>query len=216
MHIVYWTVQLLLGVTAIQSGCEVGIMYYTKVNGKYLGVRNTLVFSFFVRRFCFVVQSVYQLLVDGSNDSLSQLISYLSTTTNKYTGAGQYSPDTGTWPENEDTWWTGQILGTVAGTFVIFYFLCVLTTTPQTVMLFPRPFLLHFIILTFPLFTSPPFSNHTIYAGFLIFALFSEGIMNICAKISNPMAQTDIAFSEKVYCKYCCVRCAAVVYCLLY
>jgi len=26
--------------------------------------------------------------------------------------------------------------------------------------------------------------------------------MNICAKISNPMAQTDIAFSEKVYGEY--------------
>lgn len=35
--------------------------------------------------------------------------------------------------------------------------------------------------------------------GSLIFALFCEGIMNICAKISNPMALTDIAFSERAY-----------------
>ena len=39
-------------------------------------------------------------------------------------------------------------------------------------------------------------------AAFMIFALFSEGIMNICAKLSNPMNLSDIAFSEKVYGKY--------------
>lgn len=38
VHIVYWTVQLLLGITAIQSGCEIGIKYYTKVNGTFLCV----------------------------------------------------------------------------------------------------------------------------------------------------------------------------------
>jgi hypothetical protein len=64
-------------------------------------------------------------------------------------GNGQYSPDTGSWPQHPTQWWTGQIFVNVA--------------------------------------------------GFAIFALFCEGIMNICAKISNPMNLSDIAFSEKVY-----------------
>ena len=34
VHIVYWTVQLLLGITAIQTGCNIGVDWYAKVNGK--------------------------------------------------------------------------------------------------------------------------------------------------------------------------------------
>jgi hypothetical protein len=70
-------------------------------------------------------------------------------------GNGQYSPDTGSWPQHPTQWWTGQIFVNVA--------------------------------------------------GFAIFALFCEGIMNICAKISNPMNLSDIAFSEKVYGASSCV-----------
>ena len=35
--------------------------------------------------------------------------------------------------------------------------------------------------------------------GFGIFALFVEGIMNICAKLSNPLSHSDVAFSDKVF-----------------
>eukprot|EP01032_Pedospumella_encystans_P008138 gene8138-9693_t len=107
VHLVYWTVQCLLGITAIQQGCDAGVKYYSKINGD-----------------------------------------------------GQYSPDTGTWPEHPNTWYMGQILANLAGS--------------------------------------------------LIFALFCEGIMNICAKISNPMALTDIAFSERAYASFMYNNCKAL------
>jgi hypothetical protein len=79
----------------------------------------------------------------------------------KQNGNGEYSPDTGTWPENQSIWWSGQIMEGLA--------------------------------------------------GFTIFALFTEGIMNICAKLSNPLAHTDVSFSETVYGKnevhFCPVNC---------
>jgi hypothetical protein len=78
-------------------------------------------------------------------------------------GNGQYSPDTGVWPKNQDQWWSGQILVNIA--------------------------------------------------GFTIFALFCEGIMNICAKISNPLDLSDIAFSEKVYGKTLCVCASGGTFC---
>jgi hypothetical protein len=34
VHLVYWTVQLLLAITAIQYGCDIGVDWYTKQNGE--------------------------------------------------------------------------------------------------------------------------------------------------------------------------------------
>ena len=36
-------------------------------------------------------------------------------------------------------------------------------------------------------------------AGFTIYALFIEGIMNVCAKLENPLSHADISFSDKVF-----------------
>jgi hypothetical protein len=36
VHLVYWTVQLLLAITAIQYGCDIGVEWYSKANGKGL------------------------------------------------------------------------------------------------------------------------------------------------------------------------------------
>ena len=36
VHLVYWTVQCLLGITAIQQGCDAGVKYYSKINGTFL------------------------------------------------------------------------------------------------------------------------------------------------------------------------------------
>jgi hypothetical protein len=36
VHLVYWTVQLLLAITAIQYGCDIGVEWYSKANGECL------------------------------------------------------------------------------------------------------------------------------------------------------------------------------------
>jgi hypothetical protein len=41
VHLVYWTVQLLLAITAIQYGCDIGVEWYSKANGALLAVSVT-------------------------------------------------------------------------------------------------------------------------------------------------------------------------------
>ena len=47
VHIVYWTVQLLLAITAVQYGCDIGVEWYSKVNGKITFLLFFLIFYLF-------------------------------------------------------------------------------------------------------------------------------------------------------------------------
>jgi hypothetical protein len=46
-----------------------------------------------------------------------------------------------------------------------------------------------------------------ITASNIVFALFCEGMLNICDKLSNPMSKDDTSFSESVFGKPCLSFC---------
>lgn len=109
VHVVYWTIQILLAALSIETGVRLATDVYTKKNGN-----------------------------------------------------GAYSPadDTVLWPQNEDVWY--------ANTFL------------------------------------------QITASNIVFALFCEGLLKICDKLSNPMSKDDTSFSERVFDAFLFNNCRAM------
>lgn len=98
VHILYWTIQILLSSLAIETGVNLATYYYFSKNGM-----------------------------------------------------GQYSPpgDDQTWPNNPNVWYLNTFLQVTA-------------------------------------------SN-------VIYALFIEGLLNVCDKLSNPLSQHETSFSERLF-----------------
>lgn len=98
VHVVYWTIQILLMCLSVETGVRLATFEYTKTNGD-----------------------------------------------------GNYSPadDTVSWPHNETTWFANNLLNITM-------------------------------------------SN-------VVYALFTQGVLGICDKLSNPMSKDDTSFSETVF-----------------
>eukprot|EP01031_Cornospumella_fuschlensis_P037398 gene37398-45415_t len=109
VHVVYWTIQILLLSLAVETGVMLAVAVYTRRDGN-----------------------------------------------------GAYSPsdDNEEWPQNQDVWYANNFL----------------QLTAQNI----------------------------------VFALFCEGLLKICDKLSNPMSKEDTSFSERVYDSFMFNNCRAM------